>query len=147
VLDGRLAVVSPLELSMNQPVPEPRTDLNLKHFRTLLNREKERLESEIRDMEELDRGQSQSEELGESADYDQHQADVATDTFMRERDEAMERSLKGELEQVTHALDKVESGAYGYCDRCSGPIPADRLKALPYATLCISCAGMVEATS
>lgn len=132
---------------MNQPAREPRTDLNLKHFRQLLNKEKERLEGEIRDLEELDRGQSQSEELGETADYDQHPADVATDTFYRERDEAMERSLKGELEQVVHALAKVESGAYGHCDRCGNLIPADRLKALPYATLCIACAGMVEATS
>ena len=123
---------------------EPRADLNLKHFRQLLNREKERLEGELRDLEGMDRVHSESEELGETADYDQHPADVATETFMRERDEAMERSLRAELEQVQHALSKMESGAYGYCDRCGAPIPADRLKALPYAALCISCASLVE---
>jgi DnaK suppressor protein len=123
---------------------EPRADLNLKHFRQLLNREKERLEGELRDLEGMDRSHSQSEELGETSDYDQHPADVATDTFMRERDEAMERSLRAELEQVQRAMSKLESGAFGYCDRCGAPVPSERLKALPYAALCISCASLAE---
>ena len=126
---------------------EPRADLNLKHFRQLLTRERERLEGEIRDLETMDRSKAQSEELGETADYDQHPADVATDTFMRERDEAMERSLRAELEQVQHAMSKLEDGGYGYCDRCGGSIPGDRLKALPYAALCISCASLVGASA
>jgi RNA polymerase-binding protein DksA len=123
---------------------QPRPELNLKHFRQLLQREKTRLEGELHDIEELDRSHSQSEEIGEAANYDQHLADVATETFMRERDEAMERSLRAELDQVIHALDKVENGAYGSCDRCERPIGADRLKALPYATLCMQCANVVE---
>src|SRR5947209_6408382 len=127
---------------MTQPHTEPRADLNLKLFRQLLNREKERLEGELGDLENLDRSKPQSEELGELADYDQHPADVATDTFMRERDEAMERSLRAELGQVQHAIAKLEPGGYGYCDRCGTAIPSDRLKALPYAALCISCASL-----
>jgi len=125
----------------------PRGDLNLKHFRQLLNQEKGRLEGELRDLEGMDRSRPQSEELGETADYDQHPADVATDTFMRERDEAMERSLRAELEQVQHAITKLDAGAYGYCDRCGGSIASERLKALPYAALCISCASLVEASA
>jgi DnaK suppressor protein len=129
---------------MTHPNPEPRADINLKHFRQLLLREKSRLEGELQDIEQLDRSHSQSEEIGEAANYDQHIADVATETFMRERDEAMERSLRAELSQVEHAMEKVENGAYGYCDRCGAPIASERLKALPYATLCIPCASLVE---
>jgi DnaK suppressor protein len=132
---------------MTQPNPQPRADLNLKHFRQVLIREKKRLEGELQDLEELDRSHSQAEELGEAANYDQHIADIATDTFMRERDETMERSLRAELEQVRHALEKVDNGGYGNCDRCGGPIAAERLKALPYATLCILCANLAEARS
>src|SRR5437773_3105488 len=39
------------EFSMTQPNTQPRDDLNLKHFRQLLAREKARLESELRDIE------------------------------------------------------------------------------------------------
>ncbi|SRR5581483_10256106 len=126
---------------------ETRSDLNLKHFRTLLTKEKERLEGELRDLEGMDRSQSQSDELGETADYDQHPADVATDTFMRERDEAMERSLRAELEQVHHGLARIEDGSYGSCERCGKPIPADRMKALPYASFCIHCANVAEGSA
>ena len=66
---------------------------------------------------------------------------------MRERDEAMERSLRAELGQVQHALAKLENGGCGYCDRCGAPIPSERLKALPYAALCISCASLAEGSA
>ena len=36
-----------------------------------------------------------------------------------------------ELEQVNAALDKVEHGTYGECDRCHKPIAPARLEALP----------------
>jgi RNA polymerase-binding protein DksA len=129
---------------MTAPQLQPRADLNLKRFRELLRAERQRLESELHDMIGLDAAQTESEELGETADYDQHPADVATDTFMRERDEAMERSLRAELAQVVTALEKIEAGTYGYCDRCHAPIPVERLRALPYALLCVTCASLAE---
>ena len=59
----------------------PRGDLNLKHFRQLLTREKERLEGELRDLESLDRAQPQSEELGETA------GETVTDGYESEGEE------------------------------------------------------------
>ena len=41
---------------------------------------------------------------------------------------------------VRRAQDKLADGTYGRCDRCGEPIPADRLQALPWAVLCLSCA-------
>jgi len=129
---------------MTAPELQPRADLNLKRFRDLLTTEQKRLEAELHDIIGLDSAQTESEELGETADYDQHPADVATDTFLRERDEAMERSLRAELDQVRHALVKVEAGTYGYCERCHTPVPVERLRALPYAGLCVQCASGAE---
>ena len=37
------------------------------------------------------------------------------------------------------ALKKIEDGTYGECEQCKGLIPKSRLKALPYARLCLKC--------
>ena len=41
--------------------------------------------------------------------------------------------------RVDLALVKIEAGTYGVCERCGNPIPKARLKALPYAALCVAC--------
>ena len=46
------------------------------------------------------------------------------------------------LEQVRHALARVEAESWGYCERCGDPIGAERLEAIPWATLCIGCASL-----
>ena len=59
--------------------------------------------------------------------------------------EAIDRMTKvGTAEQlavmrtdVVRALAKIDEGTYGLCDRCGKPIEKARLKALPYANLCL----------
>ena len=50
-------------------------------------------------------------------------------------------ALAATLADVERALAKIEEGTYGTCDRCGGPIPAERLEAIPWAALCVGCAG------
>ncbi|MEW9796847.1 TraR/DksA family transcriptional regulator [Alteromonas sp. CYL-A6] len=45
-----------------------------------------------------------------------------------------------ELEQINHALQKIDNNVYEQCDKCHKPIGDKRLAALPYATLCSHCA-------
>jgi RNA polymerase-binding transcription factor DksA len=52
-----------------------------------------------------------------------------------------------ELEQVNQALARLDAGEYGLCMDCEEPIAEARLKALPYATLCIQCAEEAEQSS
>jgi DnaK suppressor protein len=42
---------------------------------------------------------------------------------------------------VRRALVKLDEGSYGRCDVCGAVIPAGRLEALPWATLCVADAG------
>lgn len=49
-----------------------------------------------------------------------------------------ETELK-ELKQIEDALARIEAGSYGICRSCGNPIRKDRLKAIPYATLCVKC--------
>ncbi len=43
------------------------------------------------------------------------------------------------LEQINNALQLIDDGKYGACEECEKKIGLERLKALPFATLCISC--------
>jgi DnaK suppressor protein len=55
-----------------------------------------------------------------------------------------------ELIQVERVLARLKQGTYGLCEgdsaQCQHKIPLARLKALPYATLCISCGRKLEQT-
>jgi DnaK suppressor protein len=43
------------------------------------------------------------------------------------------------LRQVRAALDRIADGTYGACLQCEEEISPKRLKAVPWATLCIGC--------
>ena len=40
---------------------------------------------------------------------------------------------------IDMALRTIETKMYGACESCGHPIPKARLRALPYARLCVSC--------
>lgn len=66
-------------------------------------------------------------------------ADVGTDNY--ERDLMIELIQSGEesLRNIDAALEKIEEGTFGICELCGKKINKDRLKAVPYAKLCIDC--------
>jgi hypothetical protein len=48
--------------------------------------------------------------------------------------------LKADLKRLLAAMEKrIATGAYGLCRNCSAPIPAERLRALPWAEFCATC--------
>ena len=105
--------------------------------REILLAERMRLEREIRELES-DLAVSPDESSGESL-YDQHMAEMASVTLDREIDLALEDGARAAIAKVERALEKLDQGTYGRCDRCSKEIGADRLSAAPYATLCMDC--------
>ncbi len=54
-------------------------------------------------------------------------------------DLAVLQALDRTLRQIDAALARLHAGRYGLCATCSGPIPVARLRALPFATLCVPC--------
>jgi DnaK suppressor protein len=42
------------------------------------------------------------------------------------------------------ALQRIDEGSFGTCERCSEPIAEKRLEALPFARYCIDCQRVVE---
>jgi DnaK suppressor protein len=47
---------------------------------------------------------------------------------------------RAQLEETQAALDRLDAGTYGRCDRCGAAIPAVRLLALPHTASCTGCA-------
>lgn len=69
-----------------------------------------------------------------------HMADEASNVADQITALALRRHLDELLKQVDHAITRAEQGGYGICIRCGHSIAPDRLQALPYTELCITCA-------
>jgi DnaK suppressor protein len=48
------------------------------------------------------------------------------------------------IHEIRSALDRVEEGSYGRCERCDEQIRAKRLDALPWARMCVKCQSAAE---
>lgn len=46
---------------------------------------------------------------------------------------------RAELIKIDAALGRIESGTFGACTSCGESISQKRLKALPFATICMDC--------
>lgn len=74
--------------------------------------------------------------------YDANFADSSQVTAERGEAEALANSLKEALDEVEHALHKMDAGSYGICENCGNPISEARLEAMPAARYCINCASI-----
>ena len=106
------------------------------HVEERLAEEQTRLEGIKQELDGV-RGEDPSESTEELSSDDQHQADVATETFERERDLTILDQVEGELADVENALQRLDAGTYGICEACGQPIGDDRLEALPATRFCL----------
>jgi RNA polymerase-binding transcription factor DksA len=81
--------------------------------------------------------ESESGSLGELSHMDQHQADVGTETFEREKDLSILENVEAELADIEHALARLNDGTYGTCEASGLPIDEARLDAMPATRLCL----------
>ena len=72
--------------------------------------------------------------------YDPNFADTSQVTAERGEAEALAGQLREALAEVEAAIDRLEKGTYGHCERCGQPISPARLEAKPAARRCIACA-------
>jgi DnaK suppressor protein len=98
--------------------------------------ERERLEGELfKTQAEL---QQVQEKLKDKADYGLGTGGATI--YEWELQLALRESLQQKLRSIEAALQKLDGGAYGVCERCGRPISPERLAVLPHTTLCIDCA-------
>jgi DnaK suppressor protein len=95
-------------------------------------------------LEQAEALKAEADSLAEEAEpgdvqFDEESGEGGTTTVDRERDLALSAQARAAVEEIDHALRKLDDGTYGICERCHEPIPKARLKALPYARLCVAC--------
>ncbi len=127
-----------------KPAKPKKLDPEMLQFREQLLGELSRLEGELAEIERRTSRLDDSERATEMSSYDDLPADLASQTFEREKDLAIGESVENMLHKVISALEKIERGTYGLCDACGRPIKKARLKALPFATLCLDCQDRLE---
>ena len=71
--------------------------------------------------------------------FDEESGEGGTVTVDRERNLALSAQASAAVEEIDDALRKIERKTYGGCERCYQPIPKARLRALPFARLCVAC--------
>lgn len=116
----------------------------LERFRGRLLAERDRYRDLARTLsEELieQRGYTQSE----LSNYDNHPAEMASETFEREKDFSMLGTIRLYLRKIDNALARMDAGRYGICERCGAEIDRERLEAMPMTTLCVACKAEEEA--
>lgn len=102
-------------------------------FKNLLLKQQKEVEEEIKSLEKDD--PVNSLDMAESSE-------PGTDSWMADthgRVVAVKQTLQELLSKIKKSLMAMKSGKYGKCENCGKPIEEERLKAMPTATLCISC--------
>lgn len=112
------------------------TKKEIQELKSRLEEERGDLQSQYDELEQSTFATNQSDLTGEMG-FDEEYADAGTATFERERDLSLVNNVVDLMERIDKALAKIEDRTYGICDRCGKPIEKLRLKALPYANLCI----------
>ena len=113
----------------------PWTAKEMRQVRGQLNEELERLQAELVTAEE---GLADLiRDSGDGAGDDQ--ADAGSKTFEREHEMSLANNARSMVEQVEHALQRIDQRTYGICESCGNPIGKFRLQAFPRATLCMAC--------
>jgi RNA polymerase-binding transcription factor DksA len=109
---------------------------HLEEFRRLLLAERSRLEDLLASTRR-DAQEDTSEEYNQAGGIAAHQADIASDLYDREQALSLQRDFQQRLDEVNHALRKIDEGTYGISEQSGQPIPLERLRAIPWARLTI----------
>jgi YteA family regulatory protein len=107
-------------------------------IRQRLEHERARLQRLLQSVNQEEGDESETESVSELSSYDQHPADLGSETFERTKDLSIRATVEAELEDVERAFRRLEGGTYGICDACGKPIEEARLEAIPTARFCLA---------
>jgi DnaK suppressor protein len=125
--------------------PEPTEDATTEPAEYFLAVQRHLLTSERATLlEQVDMLKAEAEAIVEDMEpgdvqFDDESGEGGTMTVDRERDLLLSAQAMEAVEEVDHALAKLDAGSYGICEHCGEMIGRERLRALPYARLCLRC--------
>lgn len=114
--------------------------LNLDYFRKILEKEKTKIEVQLRRFaRKSKRGDDwQPNPSSEASNIQMAElGEVATAITQMETNLESEKVLESSLKEVNEALERIEKGKYGICEKTGEMIKEERLKANPAAKTCV----------
>ena len=102
--------------------------IDLEKYKTRLLEEKEKLEKQVKALQNYD--------MGSDTDHGEEEADELEE-YMNTTGEVA--PLQARLEDINIALDKLTEGTYGICEKCHKEISPEVLEAVPESRLCQDC--------
>lgn len=113
--------------------------MDLKHFKEILEKQRQERQAAIGTMKENGTGEQDSYHPTELSNYDNHPADMGSELYQVEMDNNLKVHEEHQLKEIEDGLKRITQGTYGQCAFCGREIGWERLEALPTARLCIQC--------
>lgn len=114
----------------------------LQNIETQLRDALSEAQHEIDQLDDQVRSFGESGELAEGADN--HPGDDSDTLSEQERLLTIRERLAGRKFEIERAIEKIDSGEFGKCERCGRQIPAGRLEVLPFARYCLECQEIID---
>ena len=96
-----------------------------------LQEEKEQILAELRAQAASSKDNSRKD-VGDEVDSSVDEQERELSLLLRDRD-------RDRLESIEEAIQRMQTGDYGYCEECGDSIPKKRLMAMPLARMCVNC--------
>jgi RNA polymerase-binding transcription factor DksA len=74
-------------------------------------------------------------------------AELGTETYLQELSATLLEKEEFLVNEVRAALQRIENGSFGQCERCGQPIVKARLDAIPFTRFCAACAATATSDS
>ncbi len=110
----------------------------LRHLKRQLLEEKQRI---LRNLQE---SLQEEERWGDMAQEPMDLEDWAHFSYSEELLSKLSTRELDLLRAIDRALQRMENGTYGLCERCGQPIERERLELIPWTNICASCARRVS---
>jgi len=111
---------------------------DLEHFRNRLLEAKGEVLNRVRKAEEY--GRDEDSNGGEAMDL----LDQASKTYTKEFLFSLSNADRKLLQEIDAALERIDDGTYGVCQKSGEPIGRKRLEAIPWARLSVKAQEMEE---
>jgi len=108
-------------------------------FKKLLVMRRKMLTGDVTHMKDETLSKSRQDASGDISAMPLHMADIGSENYEQEFRIGLVENEEEELREIDDALERIANATYGTCEGCGKPIAKSRLKAIPYARLCIAC--------
>lgn len=114
--------------------------IDIEKFRSQLLLKREQLLGDVKSMED----ETLRRDPHDLAQSPNHLADVGSDNYQLENTIGLMGYDLYLLKEINDALKRIDNGTFGICQGDQRPIPRLRLRAIPWARLCIKCATLSD---